>query len=218
MNAPYKELISIKSDTVFLEAALELPENPIGIVAFAHGSGSNRMSSRNNYIAEQLHQARIATLLLDLLTKSENHTDPTRFNIKLLTMRLNAVCHWIEQTRIIAKLPLGLFGSSTGAAAVLQVAATHSKGIAAIVSRSGRLDLASHNALRSVYAPTLLIVGGHDYSVIDVNRHAYFLLSCKKRLEIITGASHLFEEPGTLEKVSELAVAWFLKYLPPAPQ
>jgi len=214
VNALHKEIVHIEAGTVVLEGMLELPEQPIGIVAFAQDRGSNRLRARDAMVTSRLHQAHIATLSLDLLTDSENHNQPTRFNIKLLTLRLNAVCHWIEKTKIISRLPLGLFGTNSGSAAALQVAATHSKGIAAIVSRSGRPDLTNPNALRNTSTPTLLIVAGDDYNVIEVNRSVYLRLNCNRKLEIIAGATHLFEEPGALEKVAELAVGWFAKYLP----
>lgn len=213
MNSPYKELVKINVDSGHLEGMLEVPDNAIGIVAFAHGGGSNRLSPRNNYVAAQLRKAHIATLLIDLLTEPENQIYAIRFNIHLLTQRLNAVCGWIEKNNVISELPLGLFGASTGVAAVLEVAATHSKGITAIVGRGGRPDLADQHALKSIKSPTLFIVGGHDETVLTLNQHALLLLNCKKNLDIIPGATHLFEEPGALEKVSELAVAWFLKYM-----
>lgn len=215
MNSLYKELVKIYVDSGHLEGMLEVPDNATGIVAFAHGGGSNRLSPRNNYVAEQLRKAHIGTLLIDLLTGKENQIYATRFNIHLLTKRLNAVCSWIEKNKVISTLPLGLFGASTGVAAVLQVAATHSKGIAAVVGRGGRPDLAEQHALKSIKSPTLFIVGGHDESVLTLNQQALLLLNCKKKLEIIPGATHLFEEPGALEKVSALAVAWFLKYMTP---
>jgi putative phosphoribosyl transferase len=218
VNAHHKELVHIEAGTVVLEGMLELPDQPIGIVAFSQDRGNNRLRARDTLVTTKLHAARIATLSLDLLTDSENHNQPTRFNIKLLTLRLNAVCHWIEKTKIISKLPLGLFSTNSGTAAALQVAATHSKGVAAIVSRSGRPDLINPNAFRNTGTPILLIVAGDDYNVIEVNRSVYLRLNCNKKLEIISGATHLFEEPGALEQVAELAVGWFAKYLPPASQ
>jgi len=213
MRELYKKLIEIKTDTDYLEGTLEVPENAIGIVAFAQGGEGNRLSPANNYLAAQLHKARIATLLIDLLTRQENQVSASRFNINLLTRRLNAVCHWLEKNHITSSLPLGLFGASTGAAAVLQVAATHSKGIAAIVMRGGRPDLANQRALKSVKTPTLFIVGSRDYDVLMMNRRVYFLLNSKKKLEIVSGATHLFEERGALEKVAELATKWFVKHM-----
>lgn len=213
MRDSYKKLIEIKSDADCLEGALEVPENAIGIVAFAQGGEGNRFGQANNYLAAQLHKARIATLLLDLLTKQENQITANRFNINLLTRRLNAVCRWLEKNHITSTLPLGLFGASTGAAAVLQVAATHSKGIAAIVVRGGKPDSANQRALKSVKTPTLFIVGSRDHDVLTMNRRVYFLLSGKKKLEIVSGATHLFEERGALEKVAELATKWFVKHM-----
>jgi len=211
----YKKFIEIKVNSDYLEGTLEVPENAIGIVVFAHGSGSNHSSPRNNYVAGQFQKAHIGTLLIDLLTKHESHIYANRFNINLLTQRLNAVCHWIEKNNITSKLPLGLFGASTGLAAVLQVTATHSKGITAIVGRGGRPDLADQRVVKTVSSPTLFIVGGRDCDVLTMNRRTYFLLNCKKKLEIVSGATHLFEERGALEKVAELAIAWFSKYMAP---
>ncbi|WP_034295986.1 dienelactone hydrolase family protein [Herbaspirillum sp. RV1423] len=213
MRAMQRELICIKVGGVRLEGMLDLPRNSIGTVLFAHGSGSSRFSPRNNFVAERLRQTRLGTLLVDLLTPNEDQNAATRFNIALLTQRLSAACDWLQQNEGTAGHPLGLFGASTGAAAALQVAATHSSDIAAVVSRGGRPDLAGNHALRKVRAPTLLIVGGRDFTVIELNRKAYATLSCEKRLEIIPHATHLFEEPGTLEAVSVLASAWFTRHL-----
>ena len=149
----------------------------------------------------------------DLLTAQEDQDYATRFDIALLTRRLNAAADWLEKNDSTASLPLGLFGASTGAAAALQVAATRGAGIAAIVSRGGRPDLAGRQALESVRAPTLLIVGGLDAIVIDLNRAAFAALRCEKRIEIVPGATHLFEEPGTLESVAGLARDWFLQHM-----
>ncbi|MCD6026742.1 MAG: putative phosphoribosyltransferase [Solimicrobium sp.] len=215
MTAQYKEYVEIKVDSNYLEGMLEVPENAVGIVAFSLAGDSDRLSPRNNYLAAQLRKAHIGTLLINLLTKQENQIYASRFNINLLTQRLNGICHWIEQSKLTSKLPLGLFGINTGVAAILQVAATHSKGIAAMVGCRGRPDLANQRTIKSISAPTLFIVGGRDPSVLTMNRRVYFALNCKKKLEIISGATHLFEEPGALEKVAELAVAWFLKFMVP---
>lgn len=213
MRLAQNELIGIKTNGVRMEGMLDLPQDAAGIVLFAHGSGSSRLSPRNNFVARHLQQARMGTLLLDLLTAQEDQDYATRFDIALLTRRLNAACDWLEKNDSTAGLPLGLFGASTGAAAALQVAAARGAGIAAVVSRGGRPDLAGDKALQKVSAPTLLIVGGNDDGVIDLNQSAYATLRCEKKLEIVPGATHLFDEPGTLEKVAELAAAWFVRYL-----
>jgi len=208
-----KELIRIPADSVSVEGLLELPEDPIGIILFAHGSGSSRWSARNNYVASELRDAHMGTLLMDLLTSSEDQDYKARFDISLLTTRLDAAITWLSQHNSTRSLPLGLFGASTGAAAALQVTALHDRNIAAAVSRGGRPDMAGRRALEKVLSPTLLIVGGLDDAVIELNRAAYFALHCEKRLEIVPGATHLFEEPGTLEAVARLAVNWFERYL-----
>ena len=213
MRPAQNELIGIKTNGVRIEGMLELPQDAAGIVLFAHGSGSSRLSPRNNFVARYLHQARMGTLLLDLLTVQEDRDYATRFDIALLTRRLNAAADWLGINDSTAGLPLGLFGASTGAAAALQVAAARGTGIAAVVSRGGRPDLAGLKALQNVSAPTLLIVGGNDDGVIDLNQSAYAALRCEKQLEIVPGATHLFDEPGTLEKVAELASAWFERHL-----
>jgi putative phosphoribosyl transferase len=213
MQAMQRGLIGIKVDGVRLEGMLDIPQDAVGTVLFAHGSGSSRFSPRNNYVAERLRQAHLGTLLVDLLTPHEDQITSTRFNIALLTQRLSAACDWLRQNKSTAGHPLGLFGASTGAAAALQVAAMHGAGIAALVSRGGRPDLAGSHALDQVRAPTLLIVGGNDVAVIELNRNAYATLNCEKRLEIIPNATHLFEEPGALEAVSVLASAWFTQHL-----
>ncbi|RTZ47675.1 alpha/beta hydrolase [Candidimonas sp. SYP-B2681] len=214
MQSLQNELISIKVDDVHLEGLLEVPQAPLGMILFAHGSGSGRLSPRNNAVAQQLRRAHFGTLLLDLLTLQEDKSRSSRFDIDLLTRRLNAASDWLRHNAITAALPLGLFGASTGAAAALQVAAERGTDVAAVVSRGGRPDMARRQFLAAVSAPTLLVVGGDDESVIKLNRVAYAELTCIKRLEIVPGATHLFEEPGTLEKVSALAVAWFSEHLP----
>ena len=206
--------VQIPAAKVSLPGTLTLPDNPLGVVAFAHGSGSSRHSPRNRYVAEVLHQHRIATLLFDLLTPREDQTYETRFDIALLTERLLAALAWLEGTEETKGMTIGCFGASTGAAAALQAAAKH-PGVAAVVSRGGRPDLAGPQALTLVRAPTLLIVGGWDGGVIDLNRQAYALLQCEKQLEIVPGATHLFEEPGTLEQAAEHAARWFEKHLRP---
>jgi putative phosphoribosyl transferase len=211
--AMQKELVRIPADSVQMEGMLEVPPDALGIILFAHGSGSSRLSPRNNYVAGVLREAKLATLLLDLLTPQEDQFYQTRFNISLLTQRLYTAANWLRQSGGTSSLPLGLFGASTGAAAALQVAAIAGPAVGAVVSRGGRPDLAGQSALEKVTAPTLLVVGGLDGVVIDLNKAAYAVLRCEKQLVIIPGATHLFEEPGTLEKVAELARDWFLRYL-----
>lgn len=210
--ATRKELVRIPIETGHVEGMLELPSNPIGIVLFAHGSGSSRLSPRNNYIAGELRKAELGTLLMDLLTPDEDRDYQRRFDIALLTQRLNAALDWLRQYRSTASLPVGLFGASTGAAAALQVAAARGDDIAAVVSRGGRPDLAGKQVLAKIRAPTLLIVGGLDDVVIGLNQHAYNMLNCEKQFEIVPGATHLFEEPGTLNMVAEFAAEWFVRY------
>jgi putative phosphoribosyl transferase len=214
MSSMHKEFVRIESDSVHIEGMLEVPENPIGMVVFAHGSGSSRLSPRNNYVAGELRNAQMGTLLLDLLTLQEDKNYQTRFDISLLTKRLNAACNWLLQYDVTRIFPLGLFGASTGAAAALQLAAARGTEIAAVVSRGGRPDMAGPQALEKVLAPTLLIVGGLDDVVIELNQAAYNALHCEKRLAIVPDATHLFEEPGTLEEVAELATAWFTLHFP----
>ena len=208
------EFIEIKTDSVHIEGMLELPPDPTGVVLFAHGSGSSRLSPRNNYVAGELRKAGMGTLLLDLLTPQEDRNYQTRFNISLLTERLNTAADWLRDNGSTAALPISLFGASTGAAAALQLAARRGSGIAAVVSRGGRPDMAGRRALEQVRAPTLLIVGGFDDVVIELNQTAYTALHCEKRLEIIPGATHLFDEPGTLEAAAALARDWFARHFP----
>jgi putative phosphoribosyl transferase len=206
-----KLLTSIPAGPALLEGMLELPATPIGVVLFAHGSGSSRFSPRNNQVAATLIEAGIATLLLDLLTPEEDAAYRNRFDIDELAARLHAAARWLGTEPLTAPLPLGLFGASTGAAAALRVAADSGTGIAAVVSRGGRPDLAG-TALAHVIAPTLLIVGGEDGVVVNLNREAYDALNCEKALAIVPGATHLFEEPGALEQVAELACGWFVRH------
>jgi dienelactone hydrolase len=204
--------VLIPASHVKLEGTLSLPEKAIGVVAFAHGSGSSRHSPRNRYVAEALQGKRIATLLFDLLTAREDQTYETRFDIGLLTERLLAAIAWLEGNAETKGMKIGCFGASTGAAAALQAAAKHPT-VAAVVSRGGRPDLAGREALSKVKAPTLLIVGGWDDVVIELNQQAFDLLHCEKKLEIVPGATHLFEEPGTLEQAAEHAARWFQLHL-----
>jgi len=208
--------VSIALGRATLEGNLGLPAHPCGIVLFAHGSGSSRLSPRNRFVAETLQSRGIATLLMDLLTASEEEIDQRtsqlRFNIRLLAKRLAGATTWTLRQPDLRGLSVGYFGASTGAAAALVAAAQHSGAIAAIVSRGGRPDLAG-DALASVVAPTLLIVGGNDGPVIDLNEQALAQLGCsEKKLVIVPGATHLFEEPGALEEVASLAAEWFSRH------
>lgn len=194
-----------------LDGILTVPQQSHALVLFAHGSGSGRLSPRNQYVARILNQAGIGTLLMDLLSEEEDAVYKTRFNIDLLTERLLFATQWARQQPSMAQLVIGYFGASTGAAAALKAAASDSA-IGAVVSRGGRPDLAA-DVLPGVQAPTLLIVGGNDDVVLDLNRQAYELLTGEKDLVVVPGATHLFEEPGTLEEVARLATAWFQRHL-----
>lgn len=213
-----KEPMTTPSTSTTLEGNLIIPKAAEGIVVFAHGSGSSRHSPRNQYVAQVLNNAGLATLLTDLLTREEEEVDiktrQHRFNIDLLSKRLVAVTDWITQNPDTQKLFVGYFGASTGAAAALASAAERGNIISAIVSRGGRPDLAGSKALRNVQAPTLFIVGEKDVQVIGMNENAMKQLDQveRKKLKIIPGATHLFEEPGTLEEVSRLARGWFQCY------
>lgn len=202
--------LKIPLEEVSLIGDFIAPENAIGTVIFAHGSGSSRKSSRNRLVARHLQTNGIGTLLFDLLTEDEEqedmHTGHLRFNIRLLSRRLTAVTRWFLHEN--GSSPLGYFGASTGAAAALNAAAELQSAIHCVVSRGGRPDLAGL-ALRQVTSATLLIVGGEDHPVIDLNKKALAELRCEKRMEIIPGATHLFEEPGTLEQAASLASRWF---------
>ncbi|MHB8996608.1 MAG: dienelactone hydrolase family protein [Armatimonadota bacterium] len=216
MNAQAEVALRIHAGDVSLEGDLRLPDNPVGLVVFAHGSGSSRHSPRNRHVADVLHQSGIGTLLMDLLTVDEEAVDQytrhLRFDIGLLSQRLVAATDWLKDDPELTGLSLGYFGASTGAAAAIIAAAHRPEHIQAVVSRGGRPDLAGAS-LALIKAPTLLIVGGDDYQVIDLNRQAYARMNCEKRLEIVPGATHLFEEPGTLDKAAELAAGWFAQYL-----
>lgn len=208
------EIVRIPVNGAYIEGALELPANPIGLVLFAHGSGSSRHSPRNNYVAGVLREHGIGTLLMDLLTPEEDRDYSRRFDINLLTERLVETSHWVKSRPETTSLPLGYFGASTGAAAALQAAAVDAE-VLAVVSRGGRPDLAGVEALEGVRAATLFLVGGHDYGVIELNEAAYAGLRCEKRFTIIPGATHLFEEPGTLEQVAGQAAEWFETHFRP---
>ena len=191
-----------------LEGILRLPADPIGLVIFAHGAGSSHLSPRNNRVAEALGQRRIATLLFDLLTLGEAADRANVFDIPLLSARMIEALDWAQDQPGLSALPIGLFGSSTGAAAALVAAARAPEQINSVVSRGGRPDMAG-DELAQVRAPVLLVVGGLDYTVIELNEAAAEKLTCEQRLEIVPGATHLFEEPGTLDQVVELAGDWF---------
>lgn len=214
MTRPHEEDVRITKGRLALEGILGLPTSPRGVVAFAHGSGSGRLSPRNNFVARHLQQHGLATLLLDLLTPDEAEDRQNVFDIDLLANRLLLAKTWLEEEPRTAKLGVGYFGASTGAGAALQAAAREPLNISAVVSRGGRPDLAEPY-LASVTAPTLLIVGGDDEPVIEMNQSAYELLTCEKKLIIVPGATHLFEEPGTLEQVADHACRWFQRYLKP---
>ena len=202
-----------------LTGDLGMPEAPRGIVLFAHGSGSGRHSPRNQYVARMLEQRNLATLLIDLLTPREEAIDERtaeyRFDIPMLGGRLVALVDWLRRRKDTASLPIGLFGASTGGGAALIAAADRPREIAAVVSRGGRPDLAGASLAR-VIAPTLLIIGGLDQPVIQMNRDAMKYMPGEVKLEIVPGATHLFEQPGALERVAETAGDWFVQYLRPA--
>lgn len=206
---------SVIIDPSGIAADVVVPVNARGLVIFAHGSGSSRFSSRNRFVAGELQRAGFATLLLDLLTAREEEVDlrtrHLRFDIGLLASRLVEATNWASEAPEVKALKLAYFGASTGAAAALIAAADLPEKIRAVVSRGGRPDLAG-TALKRVAAPTLLIVGGEDTQVIDLNRQAMDQLECEKKLEIVPGASHLFEEPGALEQVATLASGWLKEH------
>lgn len=201
-------------------ADLAIPSDARGLVIFAHGSGSGRMSPRNRFVASELNSARMATLLADLLTEDEEAADSRtaefRFDIPLLTHRVLQAIDWSGTHQELMRLPIGIFGASTGAAAALDAASLRPAVVHAVVSRGGRPDLAVR--LHEVKAPTLLIVGGNDPKVIELNEDAMRRLRCTKELRIVPGATHLFEEPGTLESVAASASAWFSRHLVPLPE
>lgn len=209
-------LVSITAGSVQLTGNLVIPTNAQGIVLFAHGSGSSRLSPRNRYVAEVLQSTGLATLLFDLLTANEDVIDQRtrhlRFDMGLLSARLIGATDWVLQNPITHALNIGYFGASTGSAAALMAAASRPDAVKAIVSRGGRPDLAGF-ALTRIKAPTLLIVGGNDAPVIVLNQEAYRDIAAEKQLEVVPGATHLFTEPGALEQVAQLASQWFGKYL-----
>jgi dienelactone hydrolase len=206
-----KSDIDIPLASAILKGDLVIPDNAIGIVLFSHGSGSSRFSSRNRMVAELIQQQKIGTFLFDLLTEEEDQVYENRFNIDLLASRLIDTTEWLLENKDAKGLPIAYFGASTGAASALRAAAFFGKTIKAVVSRGGRPDLAI-TELPMVSAPTLLIVGSLDVPVIGMNKMAYDELESVKEMKIIHGATHLFEEPGKLQEVADLAIEWYKKY------
>lgn len=212
MSEPFQE-VSVRAGPVSLPGLLGVPGDPVGVVVFAHGSGSSRHSPRNNAVAEELREAGLGTLLFDLLTEEEGQDRQKVFDIGLLAVRLEAAAGWLREQAGLERVPLGYFGASTGAAAALQAAARQDERVGAVVSRGGRVDLAGAD-LGNVTSPTLFIVGESDHTVLELNREAIELLGTEERsLEVVPGAGHLFEEPGALEAVTELARDWFIEHL-----
>jgi len=210
--SPHGRRVLIPSGAASLDGELVLPDGATGIVLFAHGSGSSRLSPRNIQVARALSRAGVGTLLFDLLTGEEDQDYATRFDIELLTVRLLAATEWVVREPECRSLKIGYFGASTGAAAALQAAAERPV-VAAVVSRGGRPDLAGIPALEKVRAPTLLLVGSLDELVLRLNEEAFARLACIKNLVTVAGASHLFSEPGTLEQVATHATQWFQRWL-----
>lgn len=217
MKQQTESTVRIESGEIYIEGMLAVPENAQGVVLFAHGSGSGRFSPRNQFVAKVLRDGGLGTLLVDLLDTTESDDRRKVFDINLLAERLKSATDWLRSNPETAKLNIGYFGASTGAAAALQAAAEAGPIVKAIVSRGGRPDLALQY-LRAVEAPTLLIVGGDDYPVIPLNQQAYEALAGPKELVIIPGATHLFEEPGALEQVATRARNWFDTYLNDQPE
>jgi len=213
-RAGIEQPVDIRIDSLSLPGVLGLPKGTKSLVIFAHGSGSSRLSPRNTFVAHTLHEAGMGTLLFDLLTEEEDLVYETRFNIDLIAARLARTTVWVSNNSETRNLVKGYFGASTGAAAALKAAANLETEIRAVVSRGGRPDLVL-DVLHKVHAPTLLIVGERDTTVLGVNRKAYEKLNQPKELSIVAGATHLFEEPGALEKAAHLAADWFKKYLTP---
>lgn len=215
-NGTSERLVEVSAGPVTLDGSLGIPQGAAGVVLFAHGSGSSRHSPRNRFVAEELRGAGLATLLIDLLTQEEEAIDvrtaELRFDIGLLAERLIGATRWLLENADTARLRVGYFGASTGAAAALVAAADLPDAVHTVVSRGGRPDLAG-DALERVQAPTLLIVGGADAPVIEMNEQALARLRVEKRLDIVPGASHLFEEPGALEEVARLARTWLFEHL-----
>lgn len=205
--------VKVLAGPIQLPGHLSVPESPKGVVIFAHGSGSSRHSPRNLEVAQVLNRSGLATLLFDLLTKAEESDRDNVFDIELLAGRLLDATTWLRRQKELAQIPVGYFGASTGAGAALWAAADPDANVAAVVSRGGRADMAA-DRLAKVKSPTLLIVGGDDDVVIELNKQATSQMHNVNELVIIPGATHLFEEPGAMEQVAELASNWFLRYLP----
>lgn len=214
MEFKFHKEVSIPVGKTTLSGELIIPGGAGAIIVFSHGSGSSRFSKRNQQVARYLHGKNFGTLLFDLLTEKEDQHYQNRFDISLLTKRLAGATEWLERFPAGKDCRIGYFGASTGAASALRAASVLSQ-VSAIVSRGGRPDLAMDD-LKNVEAPTLLIVGSLDYDVLELNKEAYIQLECEKKLEVVQGASHLFEEQGKMEEVCELAGEWFEKYLQPA--
>lgn len=209
----HRQLVNLCVDGMNVEGTLALPLAPSGMVLFAHGSGSSRLSPRNNAVASALRKAGLGTLLMDLLGSAEEHDTARRFDIALLVKRLGAAADWLSGNPVTRALPLGLFGASTGASSALALAAQRPDQVRAMVARGGRPDLLGAGVLRAVRAPTLLIVGALDSEVVQLNNAALAELAGEKRLELVPGATHLFEEPGRLDMVAALAAHWFTRHL-----
>lgn len=210
-NKMYTEEVQIVLKDVILDGNLVIPDSPKGLVIFSHGSGSSRLSPRNNYVARILQQNGMATLLFDLLTRVEDRVYENRFDIDKLTRRLIETTQWVQRQKSLQHLAIGYFGASTGAASALRAAAFFGKEIQMVVSRGGRPDLAL-DELHRVKSPTLLLIGSFDRDVIRLNKIAFDKLQCQKKMEIIPGASHLFEEPGKLREAANAAADWFEKW------
>lgn len=210
-NNEIKKTVNIKIDSIMIEGELTIPKGASGLILFAHGSGSSRFSPRNNYVAKILQKANLATFLVDLLTKDEDLDYEQRFDINLLSERLFKITKWLQKNEETSKMKIGYFGASTGAAAAVMAAVKEKNNIFAIVSRGGRVDLAEQ--LSEIESPILLIVGENDDFVVEANRLALEKINCKKQLSLIPNATHLFEEPGTLEEVAIQATNWFVKCL-----
>lgn len=211
-----EDTVQIHLGVADLEGIWDVPDQPLGVVLFAHGSGSSRWSPRNRFVAHQLRDAGLGSLLVDLLTPQEDQNYMRRFEIEFLTERLGRITDWLRERIAGTGLRIGYFGASTGAAAAFRAAANQGGSVGAIVSRGGRPDLAE-DVLPEVEAPTLLISGGNDEPVTSLNIAAYRKLRCPKELAIIPGASHLFEEPGALDEVARRTADWFRRYLPASP-
>jgi len=212
MSQPTENLVQIPVEDVELEGMLDIPDGAEGLVVFAHGSGSSRKSPRNNFVAEVIRERGLGTLLFDLLTEKEDRHRENRFDISLLTDRLVAVTEWLGTRDATRDLNVGYFGSSTGAASALRATARLEDEVGAVVSRGGRVDMASE-VLDEITVPTLFIVGGADTQVLDLNREAYNRLACEKELHVVEGAGHLFEGEGELEEVADVAADWFAESL-----